>query len=333
MNVKEFLLGSPQEREARVDIQELEERLAIEGRLSGLNRSRLKRARPLVQTLRRRQIAAVSATLGLSLLLLGAGVYAPNIPGSPDRTSSTSVLVRPDNDYIQQEISRLGIVQSKQEIDLWASAGVKSFSRADLKFWSLDEPTTKTLLDEKINKVIYDLMSRSKNPFIRDISEVIKQEISSGNLIINPRLEPLFLRQERYYMGMSHYIRGGKIVWSIEPTAQSVLHANAMDLALQFVHEGEHSKDFTEHFANLSPLLPIEAREQMFINQRNNSWVAKEARAYGVQSRAIIYNIGLTGAGVADERPLARLIACGNDLQSACFKDFVDVYFIKGIRG
>lgn len=202
----------------------------------------------------------------------------PNI----ERTLSDEVLIK-------QEVQRLGI----------------NYSASEQKLWPIFQSDTSSMNNEqkikeaqtKAGTAIIN-MQKSENPYFRQAAQDFKQLFREGSLSIRVVSTPLIIPSEKTIvaMGTDIEIRNGKLHRLIVVDANLVLeNPHLIEIALQFTHEIQHTKNSIEFEKSLSPSLSVDQKLSLELQRpRNqNTLVLEEADAHGVEAQAYIYAHGL----------------------------------------
>lgn len=299
----------------------------------GLSSGKKRRLAELETSSRRVVIRRGLATLGLglgSLAVVGSYGFIANAYGALGNNNVPEEIA--NTRLIDDEIRRLGIQLNVTENTLWVYTGITPYSKSVLMNKSVPIDRLISEINPRVDSIVNNFMPKSQNPYIVEASRFIRHLRDDLKILeISPTTDSLIAGRGQYTMGFTHFMKDGKIYWLLSPTAEMILGETSLDIALQFVHEGEHIKDFLEEYDLLDRSLPEDAKYELLKAVINRNWLKKESRAYGMQGRAAIYERGLIGRGVTGAAD-AELLKCGDDIQGVCWQGYVDRRYVSGSR-
>lgn len=194
---------------------------------------------------------------------------------------------------IHKEIDKLDIQKDEEEINLWNQA-YSAFSPT----FSVTKDDVLQESQKRIN-LLFSLMRRSKNPYMKDAVEYLFSLKDSGDLAFGLRSNAPAEVEEKSPVGAGLEINGNRILLTINASPTAFLgRLSPVDLALFYTHEKEHIKIMHEHDLSLSLLsFTAEQRRSELLKRSRDyeSFIQEEAIAYGKHAQAFIYQAGLLG--------------------------------------
>lgn len=186
--------------------------------------------------------------------------------------------------FIQQEIKRLGIEKSEQEIGLWRKL------EQEIEDAKLANELT---AGHKLN-LMNQTLALSKNPHISDAVNFMAIEYGSGNVATGIDPNPIDRQQDYSPMNTGYDISpNNEFKMTLVIRAAAILERELLDITAGQTHEVEHLRNIKRTDA---PRLSAQQRYNIQV-QRSASrveMIAEEARGYIKHAQAIIYQLGLT---------------------------------------
>lgn len=260
-------------------------------------RARTREERRLTQQQRRRPLLTKSKAFILAglLALAGGAGYVATEGGKHFPRIISGEIQKSDDQIIREEIQRLGIKKSQEEIDLWRK---NSFVAPSTPYAIKEDEITFRAFDERIKRALF-LMGQSKNPYFKEAIDFIKPLGRTGDLKIKMITEDINKERQGLIAPFSSTaeIYGGRIRFFIDASANEVVnHSDSLTLAIRLVHEIEHIRNqyiYDQPFQFLRPEERISRLERHFTQY--SEWIAEEGRGYAKQAQAFIYQAGLYG--------------------------------------
>ncbi|MDO8658108.1 MAG: hypothetical protein Q7K55_05180 [Candidatus Levybacteria bacterium] len=270
--------------------------------------------------------------VGGVILLRGQDGRTPLPPTTTAQQANTEQSLQQNKLIIQQETKRLSVKTNIKEQETWSNV---SFDISDKKF-PVNEATLNIALDRLVETG--NLMQKSENPYFQHAVSVISSLTDPNVDKLSTKILPELIadgsvtkKGEQAVMGIQPTIKDGKIHYVLQISGDRILNnSNALSIALTFVHEVRHLDDFLnyERLSDQDPSLTIEQKLAAITRRQDNpkEILTDEARAYGEDSKAFIFQTGLGIKGnVQDDRVnrAANFISFGNNTDNEEWKAFI----------
>lgn len=179
---------------------------------------------------------------------------------------------------------------SNKELELWTVYGFKPYS---LKEFHTMKPVMQKYEAAVRMAQTETLMLNSENLFFFESAVIIKTLSEEGHLETALDANEKKVREKVAHMTTYPFNEKGKLKYGILVSTKHVLINSSLELALGLVHEQEHLKNFmltSEKMGTLS----IEKKVKLLADWSKNNNLEEEARGYGKEIAAYIYQRDLT---------------------------------------
>jgi len=242
------------------------------------------------------RIARIAGALAAAFMAFSAcspqheATYSPP-PPTPTIGASRSgeILTKTNQQIIEQEVKRLGINYSVFEQQLWP-----------IFHNDISSMTNEQKINEAQKRAATAIinMEKSENPYFQEVARDFKQFLRTDMLSIRLVPGPLIISSEKALAGMGTdiEIRNGKLHRLIVVDANLLLeNPHLVEIALQFTHEIQHTKNSIGFEKSLSPSLSVNQKLYLELQRPRNqdNVVVEEADAHGVEAQAYIHAYGL----------------------------------------
>lgn len=251
-------------------------------------------------------------------------------PAEPTATLTRQITpdrlpIADDQRLIQQEVQRLGILQSAKEQEKWREKGYQlSINRIPINDSSI-ELARRRLLST------LDLMDESENPYYKHTSDFLFPLVRNREFSFNIYGTP---DTRKPGIVISSDIRATDETLTYYTSIDADLILNRLepaDLAAAIAHEARHIEDLWNFQQSLDQSLTPQRRfeAQRRIEESDpETLLHSEIRGYALHSQAYIYQYGLLGGqraktGSSIEMDAAEFIRAGNDVNSPAWRAFI----------
>lgn len=192
-------------------------------------------------------------------------------------------IPKDDLSLIKEEIKRLGIKPNLYEQSLWAKIVFPPLRNVNFQDKGFQNEVAVRLI-ETLN-----VMERSENPYFKEAIAILKPLRAQDRLTIGVSTTTPEEASARTYQ----VIKEGELRLVLEYSISTALGKKyGIDIALKITHEAQHVKDMVSWD---NPSLSLQERFDLQSKRREDprEFLRGEARAYAIQARAFIWQVGL----------------------------------------